>query len=271
MAWWTVYWTFCFRYIAGRLRTAGIPVVLLCHNVIEHESSVWKRHLTLSVFRQAQRFIVHTKEDERNLKQTLPGAQITVHPHPVYNQFPAPTVKLDRRADLELLFYGFVRPYKGLNILLDALALVQTEDIFLTVAGEFWSGERETTEKIRALNLENRVDLRPCYQTDMETAQLFDRADCVVLPYRSATGSGVVTIAYHYNTPVIVTRTGGLPDVVDEGLTGFIVEPESTSSLADGIRRAIGFRPPPENFSAVKDRMSWHSLARAIIMGDYGS
>lgn len=263
--WWTVYWAFCFRYIAKQVRGSGATVVLLCHNVIEHESSRWKHMLTRSVFAQADRFVVHTHQDAANLANAVVNPRVEIHPHPIYSQFPEPEQPWQRRARLELLFYGFVRPYKGLGTLLEAMALLADLDVKLTVAGEFWDGEDAAKHKIQALGLSDRVELRPRYHTERETAQLFDRADCVILPYRSATGTGVIPIAYHYNKPVVVTRVGGLPDIVLDGTTGFVVDPESPQSLAQGIKRCEAFRPLPGAFDEMKRRMSWESMAEALI------
>jgi len=197
--WWSIYWAFCFGYISYKLKRKNNKVVFFCHNAVEHETAAWKSTLTKIVLKNASRFVVHTKEDASNLKQLIPKAQITVCPHPIYTHFPQPQKKLPRRKSLELLFYGFVRPYKGLDELIEAMALLKGQDIQLTIAGEFWKGEKETSQKIETLGLSNQIELRPRYHTSEETAELFTRADIVVLPYRSATGSGVIPIAYHYN------------------------------------------------------------------------
>ncbi|MFZ9888374.1 MAG: glycosyltransferase, partial [Myxococcota bacterium] len=99
------------------------------------------------------------------------------------------------------------------------------------------------------------------------TAALFARADLVVLPYRSATGSGVIPLAYHYGKPVLATRTGGLVDVVEDGVTGFLVPPNDPAALAAGLRRARGFRPPAAAFAMQRERMSWSGLARLLLEG----
>ena len=119
--WWTIYWAPCFWYLACRCRRAGIKVRFLCHNVGDHETAAWKLALTRAVLRQGDSFIVQAVEEERRLRSLLPNADVTVHPHPIYDQFPNPdpTARLARRGDLELLFYGFVRPYKGLDLLIE--------------------------------------------------------------------------------------------------------------------------------------------------------
>lgn len=263
--WWTVFWAPCIGYIARSLRKKGIEIIFFCHNVVEHEAAAWKTFLTRMVLKNATRFVVHTKEDEANLRALFPDAKITVHPHPIYDQFPEPKGELSRRGSLEMLFYGFVRPYKGLDDLIGAMALLKGKDIKLTIAGEFWGGEQETRKRIDELDLSSQIELRPRYHSDAETAELFNRADVVVLPYRSATGSGVVPIAYHYNKPVIVTRVGGLPDVVKDAMTGFIVPEKNVEALAGAINNldshaCESMRP---QIDEIKKELSWESLALA--------
>ena len=269
MPWWQVYWAPSFSYIARRLRRAGIPVVFLCHNVTEHEAAAWKRALTRRVLASGSGHVVQTNLDGEHLLELLPDAKPVLHLHPAYDQFPTPLGTLAPEHDLELLFFGFVRPYKGLDLLLDALALVDSSlDVRLTVAGEFWHGSAETEARIAQLGIGKRVELVNRYLTEQDVAEYFARAHALVLPYRSATGSGVVAIAHHYEKPVIVTRVGGLPDVVENGVTGFVVEPESPQAIADAIEH-LGERDLDSMVAAVRrfkaERLTWSGLANAVL------
>ncbi len=266
--WWTIFWAPTFRYFAKTLKSPEREIVFFCHNVIDHESSFWKTLLSKNVLKLADRFITHTRQDAKKLVSFLPHARVTVHPHPIYDQFPPAKGILPRRAKLELLFYGFVRPYKGLDQLIEAMGLLKGKDIYLTIAGEFWKGEEETRNRIIELGIENQVELRPRYHTDQETAELFHRADFVVLPYRSATGSGVIPIAYHYNKPVIASNVGGLPDVVKNNKTGFIIEKTTPKSLRDVFIRLLN--TPPEQMDThinnIKSYLSWRHMAEHILL-----
>ena len=266
--WWTIFWAPTFGYLAHRIRRAGHQIVFFCHNVVDHEAAAWKTALSRAVLRQADRFVVHTHKDRERLLELLPDAVVTVHPHPIYDQFPPPRGTLPRRRNLELLFYGFVRPYKGLDILIEAMGLLEDQDVQLTIAGEFWEGEEQIRRRIEALGLSEHVELCPRYHTEQETAELFARADFVVLPYRNATGSGVIPVAYHYGKPVIATRVGGLPDVVEEGRTGFLVNPDDPAALASTIKKAgeLDREATRCNIETFKKRYNWTSLAH-VIMG----
>lgn len=267
MPWWTMFWSPCFYYLAHGFRRSGVKVVFFCHNVVEHETSRLKASLARWVIGQGDAFVVHTEADRLNLLTLLPHADVKIHPHPIYDQFPAARGLLPKRADLELLFFGFVRPYKGLDVLIEAVGLLKDPGVFLTIAGEFWEGEDKIKARIDELGLEENIEIVPRYLKEAEIAEYFARSDVVVLPYRSATGSGVVPLAYHYGKPVIVTSVGGLPDVVDEGETGWIVPPEAPSALAAAIMevtpKAIYCMAP--HIEHKKEAMTWDGLAEVIV------
>jgi glycosyltransferase involved in cell wall biosynthesis len=158
--WWTVFWVFCFGFIASSLNRNSIEVVFFCHNVIEHEAAAWKTFLTRKVLNYGTRFMVHTKEDSNNLHALIPSAEVDIHPHPIYDQFPQAKLQLPRRKTLELLFYGFVRPYKGLDDLIEAMILLKGRDTQLTIAGEFWDGEQATRRTDRSDRVKTPLSYR---------------------------------------------------------------------------------------------------------------
>lgn len=265
--WWTFFLGPCFSYMASALRRRNIDVVFLCHNVSDHEDRAWKRFIARTVLRQGSRFVVHTNADRQRLQALLPGAEIALHPHPIYEHFPPPARTPPRRAERELLFYGFVRPYKGLDVLVEALGLLRDESVFLTIAGEFWEGHTELSRRAEALGITRQLEIRPRYHSDAESAELFARADVVVLPYLSATGSGVIPLAYRYGCPVIASRVGGIPDVVADGSTGWLVESGNAVALAETIRR-VPVPVPGEMRRAIArfcKTLTWQSLAHIII------
>jgi glycosyltransferase involved in cell wall biosynthesis len=163
-----------------------------------------------------------------------------------------------------LLFCGFVRPYKGLDLLLDALPIVlERQQLHLLIAGEFWQGSDLYQSQIRDLNLSDNVTIIDQYIPNEMLATCVDRAAVVVLPYRSATQSGIVQIAFGLNTPVITTDVGGLSESVDDGLTGLVVPPEDPEALADAIVRFFEHNLGPtfeENIRADSERFGWQPL-----------
>ncbi len=265
--WWTVFWAPCFWFISAYLRYKGIQVLFLCHNIIEHESAFWRVQLTKWILRNGSCFVVHAKEEVSNLNTLIPNARISIHPHPIYNQFPHAEGRLPRRSKLELLFYGFVRSYKGLPVLVEAMHLLKGEDVFLTVAGEWWEDDRALRKRIEDKDLKDKIEVIDRYITKKETAEFFCRADVVVLPYRSGSGTGVIPLAYHYRKPVIATIVGGLPDVVDDGVSGRLVKPEDPYAMAEVIREFLqkSTTDMREGIAKVSSPMTWDSLAKCIL------
>lgn len=265
--WWTVFWAPCFGFIASTLKRRNIKIIFLCHNVLDHETAAWKALLTQWVLTKGTAFLVHTRADAAILRRIFPDAKATVSPHPVYDQFPDARGLLARRASLELLFFGFIRPYKGLDILINAMLLLNEEDIFLTIAGEWWQANAELRRRIEDSPIRDKVEVIDRYISEQETAELFSRADYVVLPYRTATGSGIIPLAYHYGKPVIASRVGGMPDVVEDAATGWLVSPENPDALAEVIRSILR----RERAIAVDDiakkalTMTWDGFADSML------
>jgi glycosyltransferase involved in cell wall biosynthesis len=211
---------------------------------------------------------------ERELKQFLPRALYRHVPHPVYNIFGAASDKDSARAALGLsderivLFFGYVRRYKGLHVLLDAMPhLLSHFPVRLLVVGEFYDNEQAYREQIRTLGLEHAVTLHSDYVPNERVGAYFSAADVVVLPYLSATQSGIAQIAYNFDRPVIATDVGGLAEVVLDGRTGYIVPPGDPEALAEAIARF--YREHREQEFAVqvreeKRKYTWENLVAAI-------
>lgn len=266
--WWTFFLAPCLFYVAHRLGKKGIPVVFFCHNVTDHEASSWKRLLARSVLHQGSGFVVQTREEESRLRDLLGEIDVMYHPHPVYDQFPPAQGMLKRRARVELLFYGFIRPYKGLDILLEAMSGLDDLDVRLSVVGEPWGKETVGWDRrIHEQGIEDVVEYVPRYVSEEESAEYFARADAVVLPYRSATGTGVVAAAYHYRKPVIASSVGGLRDVVIDGETGILFEPATAERLRAAIRTfaAEGIPGAAENIGKAISGMTWEHLAGQLL------
>lgn len=236
-----------FAYIAWQMRRAGRPVVGIIHNARPHERHWGDTQLSRLFLHQLSGAVALSKSvaaDVRVLAPALPTEQID---HPVYTRFgdspdrAAARNRLDLPAEGPLvLFFGFVRRYKGLDVLLDAWPTVQQvlPDAFLCIAGEAYDDPTPYRTQIEALPAPNRVRWDDHYIPEDQVADYFAAADLVVQPYRHATQSGVVQIAAHANRPVIVTAVGGLPEMVETGRSGFVVPPENPGALAEAIIHA---------------------------------
>jgi glycosyltransferase involved in cell wall biosynthesis len=224
-------------------------VVALCHNVLPHEGKPYDRPLVRALLRRVDSVLTHS-EQQAELARGLTGEPVRVAvmaPHlPVGPSAKAAVVEPFRR----VLFFGIVRPYKGLDLLLRALA--RTPGVALTVAGEFWGGEDTTRALIDELGLADRVELRPGYVAEADVPELFGRVDALVLPYRSATASQNVWLGHEHGVPVIATRVGALPDNVTDDVDGLLVEPGSVDALADALGRFYSPGTPERLRAGVK-------------------
>jgi glycosyltransferase involved in cell wall biosynthesis len=188
-------------------------------------------------------FIVHSEEDLQDLQTLVHQPKVRKAAHPSYDVFKLDnTDKETSRSKLGLsgrviLFFGLVRAYKGLNYLLEAMPEVRKRipDANLVVAGEFYDDKNKYVEQVKSLGIEDCVIIHDNYVPNEEVGSYFTASDVVVLPYVSATQSGIVQIAFGFNRPVITTDVGGLPEAVKDGVTGMIVPSADSNALADGI------------------------------------
>lgn len=265
---WTFFLAPPLAWIARACRRQGIPVVMIAHNVADHEGASWKAMLLNLQLRQAGSVVTHNQRLADAVSERVPGRPVAVHPLPIFEHYPEPKGHLGRRAELELLFFGIVRHYKGLDVLLEAMAHLKGCSVMLSVVGEFWHGRDQVERSIADTGIRSQVELVPDYVTDAEAAEYFARADAVVLPYRAVTGSGVVPVAYRYGKPVIVTDLPGLVEVVRDGETGWIIPSEDPAALAALLSERVTAARAVAMSAAIAEMrkgMSWESFASTVM------
>ena len=265
LPWWVVYWAPMYLFLLRSFKRKGIRVVFLCINVFEHEDSGLKKFLSKLVLRRADSMIVHSEQEKREILAFHPRASVRKHLLPLFHYAPCPSAP--EQGKLRLLFFGFVRPYKGLDTLLRAIALLKGRDITLQIAGEFWKDKERYLELIARLGIADQVQIVDRYLPDSEMSRYFAWADLVVLPYRSTRTSGIIATAYGYGRPVLATDIGGFHEVVEDGSTGKLVPADDPAAFAAGIEwfldnRDIDFG---NNIARLASRkMSWESLAAMV-------
>jgi glycosyltransferase involved in cell wall biosynthesis len=253
----------------GMLRALGKqrpPATIICHNVLPHEPRPGDRRLARAVLRRCEQVIVHSPA-QAELAARLAGKP------PVMLPLPLPllkSVKIPARKSVrrELLFFGFVRPYKGVDVLLRALARIP--HVKLTIAGEIWGDPKAYKKLIQELGIGRRVALREGYVPANELAELIVGADAVVLPYKSGTGSWNVQMAHAYGTPVIATRTGSLATDIRDGIDGLLCAPGDIESLAAAIKLFYGqgvAQKLRENVPMISADNDWNRYVLAIVRG----
>ncbi|OQP56431.1 glycosyltransferase [Niastella populi] len=255
-------------------------VIAITDNVIPHEKRPGDVPFTRYFLKSCDAFITMSEKvmnDLRQFEKTKPAKQVL---HPLYDNFGEPVPKDEARKKLGIdvnekviLFFGFIRKYKGLDILLGAMSLLKQQitnnkqqTIKLLVAGEFYEDEKQYNDQIKRLGIEDSLILRTDFIPDSEVKYYLCAADVVIQPYRNATQSGVTPLAYHFEKPMIVTNVGSLPTLVPHEKVGLVCEPEP-ASLAAAINRyfELGEQYFIPHLRTEKEKYSWHNLVDTIL------
>lgn len=277
LQWWTPFWSPMLFFLTRMVhRYTKTRMLFLCHHIISPDGGAIDWFLARRILWRGNAFIVMSEEDFALLRRALPWARIkgtTLPPYDVFSRSPMP--QAEARAELGLapdepvlLFFGFVRRYKGLRYLIQALALVRkTLPAKLLVVGEFWEDERPYRALIQQLGLEDAVQFVNDYVPNEEMSRYFSAADVVVMPYLEATQSGVAQLAIGFEKPMISTSVGGMPETVLDNENGIIVPPADAQALANAIVRYYE-EGLEERFvahiRAGKEQISWMPLIHLI-------
>jgi len=261
------------RKVKKRMNS-GTKVVIIAHNLIPHE---WQPgSMVLNRYLLSKTDLVVTLSDSVSADAEIirPGISRLVLPHPVYDAYGK---KIERTKALQalnlpvtkkyILFFGLIRKYKGLDLLLKAMKYIEDPELHLIVAGEFYDEKDQYDAIIDEEDIIGKVTMINEYIPDNEVNIYFSAADLIVQPYKTATQSGITQIAYHFDLPMIVTRVGGLPEIVPDGECGYLVEPEPLS-IANGIQRYFS-HPEKDNFiqnvQKKKKEFSWENFSKKIL------
>ena len=223
-------------------RNIGIPVISIVHNLLPHEKRIGDKTLSRYFFKNVDGAVSLSKSINKAVID-FTNAKSAYCPHPIYSHYGESVSKEEACSKLELdstkkhlLFFGLIRKYKGVDMLIEALKIVNEKlsDVELVIAGEFYDDESKYNELINSLNLQSVIKIVSGFIPDSDLKNYFGMADLVVFPYREATQSGVTQVAYHFNKPMLVTKVGGLPDLVAENKAGLHCMPNS-ESIAEKI------------------------------------
>lgn len=250
-------------------------VIGLLHNLIPHEHRPGDKFFS--------RYFIGSIDAALSLsKQVLDEISIfnsqlprLFSPHPLYDNFGEPVDRIEACEKLKLnpnvrylLFFGLIRSYKGLDWLIEACAksdAIRSGRYKLLVAGEFYGNESGYHELVDKLGVGNFIEWHSVFVPDSEVKYYFSVADIIVQPYKTASQSGVTQIAYHFQKPMIVTRVGGLPEIVPDGKVGYVVEPDP-SAIAAGIDRFVTEKPDfTEGLMQEKQKYSWSVLTENLL------
>ncbi len=252
--WWHPFFSFCHFSISKLIsRKYKNKILFITENVVSHESRWFEKALTKIGLNNADFFLALSNVVENDLKKYFPARKIFRSELPVYNCYDMHQ-KFDDNATRKelgieqneqvLLFFGYIRKYKGLNVLIDAMPeiLKSLPRVKLLIVGEFYDDEENYRKQVAELKLNDKVIFVSRFVQNEEVEKFYTVSDLVVMPYLSATQSGVLNVAYGFEKPVIVTDVGGLTESMEEGKTGIIIKPGDTHSLAEGVFKFFRIR-----------------------------
>lgn len=273
---WLPFMSPCFGTIARLARKNGkTKVVSVLDNIIPHEKRLADKLLSNYFVKTVDGFVAMSQSVLNDLDLFDKEKPRAFCPHPLYDNFGVAKSKESALSELNLesdckyiLFFGFIRDYKGLDLLLEAMSdeRIRQKNVKLIVAGEFYNNSEKYFELEKKLNVGSQVIWRNDFIPDSQVATYFSAADLIVQPYKSATQSGVTQIAYHFEKPMLVTNVGGLAEIVPDGKVGYVVNPDA-KSVADAIcdyfenNKEASFT---ENMKEEKKKYAWSRMTATI-------
>jgi len=269
--WWHPFFAPCLSMSLPR----GVRSAAVCHNVMPHEGFPMGRKLASSFLRRMDLLVVHSAADAEEAERIAGPDRVLRLYHPLYDQYlpysrgrGASRERLGySEEDMVVLFFGLVRPYKGLEDLIAAAAMLSTE-VKLLIAGESYMDRDHILSSIDAAGLSGRVRWDDRFIPDSEVSNYFEAADVVALPYRSATQSGVAQIALSFGKPLVLTDTGGLGELINEGSTGFLAPAGSPDGIAAAIASCLRLSLDPRSRERVLQKsleFSWEEYASSLM------
>ena len=273
MKYWMSYLAPSLGTTARLLRRKGIPSVTILDNVIPHESRFFDKPFSRWFLRQNSGCVAMSEAVLKDLLALAPDKPCILQPHPLYDHFGEKIGKADARQRLRLdpdrktlLFFGLIRDYKGLDLLIDAMPMLGPE-YQLVIAGESYGSFERYERQIAASGCADRIRVFNRYIGDEEVPVFFSAADLCVLPYKSATQSGITAIALHFDLPLAATPVGGLAESIEKPGIGVMADGISAEALARAVRSFCAAGPDAftDRIRAVKSTLTWPVFSERIL------
>lgn len=273
MKYWMSYFAPSLGTVAHKLKKQGCKVITVLDNVIPHEQKFFDKPLTTWFLKQNSGFIAMSESVQKDLLALRPDAPHLLKPHPLYNHFGDKVEVTEARKTLgidtdkkTLLFFGLIRDYKGLDLLIEAVNRLD-DSYQLIIAGESYGSFDKYTEQIKNIRNPERVKVFNRYISDNEVPLFFSAADVCVLPYRSATQSGITSIAFHFELPLIATNTGGLSENIEKPGAGLMVPEINAGDIAKTIQAFYNKNRQAfvSNIQKEKALLTWENFSEALI------
>ncbi|MFO7862653.1 MAG: glycosyltransferase [Salinivirgaceae bacterium] len=273
MKFWLPFFGPSLGYIASHLHKKTKTIAIL-DNVIPHEKRFFDMPFLRYFLKRIDGFIVMSEQVKNDLLILKPDATYEFQHHPLYDHFGKPLEQKEARQKLgidpskkTILFFGFIREYKGLDLLIEAFGNLN-ETYQLLIAGESYGSFEPYQKRIDANKNKSRIHPFVRYIDDGEVPLFFSAADVCVLPYKSATQSGITSIAYHFEVPMLATDVGGLKEMVIDGETGLIIDRPKTDAIQTGIETFFNSDTTTfaNNIRNRKKELSWEALSNKIMV-----
>jgi len=271
---WTPFMAPCFGTIARIVnKNLHTKIITIVDNIIPHERRFYDTLLTKYFIKPVDAYIAMSKSVYDDIERFDPKKKIKLSPHPLFDNFGEKMKKADALQCLGLedgyiyfLFFGFIRSYKGLDLLIKAFAdeRLRKFPVKLIVAGEFYESEKPYLDAIHQYNLSNDIILRTDFIPNEQVKNYFCVADLIVQPYKNATQSGVTQIGYHFEKPMLVTNVGGLAEIIPNGKAGYVVEPvaeDISNAMLDFLKNKPDFS---QGIRDEKQKYTWDKLVKSI-------
>lgn len=272
---WMPYFAPSFGFILKKVKKEiGVKSLVICDNIVPHEGRALDETLTKYFFNNVDYFMVMSKAVENELLSFYPNADYVYTPHPLFDLFGEQILKNDAKSligikeEKMLLYFGLIRAYKGLDLLIEAAGKLKKKlhNFKILAVGDCYNNPDNYRKLIKTHEVGDIFDLRMEFVPNDQVHRYFSAADAIVLPYKSATQSGVVPIAYHFNKPVIITDVGGLKEIVRDGKTGLVVEPDA-DHIANGIIKFYNIWSDTDFDSEIekyKQQFSWNVFIKEL-------
>lgn len=271
---WLPFFSPCFSIMSKIIKSNHhTKVITIVDNIIPHEKRRFDTTLTNMFVRNMDGFVAMSKSVFDDITKFNVMKPRVLCPHPLFDNFGESIKKEDAQKtlnlnpnDINLLFFGLIRGYKGLDILIEAMSDERLKEfpVKLLVAGEFYDDSKRYYDRVKELSLEERIRFDARFIPDSEVKNYFCATDLVVQPYKSATQSGVTQIGYHFEKPMLVTNVGGLAEIIPNKKVGYVVEPKA-QSIANAIIDFCINRPDfSEGIKQEKKKYSWENMTQAI-------
>lgn len=274
MKYWTPFMAPCFGTVARIARTNGVTkFICQVDNVEPHEHHIIDKPCNHYYLGAVDGFVYMSEQVGGELK-AYTSVPAIFSPHPMFENFGEAVERSVACEKLGLdaqqkysLFFGLIRDYKGLDMLLEAWAKWRPDGRRLLVAGEFYASREKTYALIERLGLQDSVVMHEGFVADNDVRYYFSAVDSLLLPYRTATQSGVTQIAYNFSVPMLVTHVGGLPEIVPDGRVGVVCEP-SVEGIVEGLKRLYAedeLYRLKANFAEERKRFSWATMCDKLL------